>query len=383
MSVEKLFTQIENLENEYLNFLIDVCNIESPTDYKTGVDAVGKYFIDKAEQKGWDVEVCKQEVSGDCVCITLNPNAKGQPVCFSGHMDTVHPVDLFPKNPTVIKDGIVYGPGVIDCKGGCVASFMAMDALQRIGYIDRPIKLILQSDEENGSRFSNKTTVDFMGEKAKGCIAFLNTEPHYNSRATVERKGIKKYGFEITGKSAHSGKCYDGISAIKDASYRIIELENLKDAKGITCNCGIISGGTAENTVPEKCAFTADFRYKTVEQGKWIDEFVVEFAKKTFVEGASCVATLKSWRFPMEKVQRNVELLEKINKIYQDIGLPVLEEVSNDGGADSADMTVKGIPCLDSFGTEGGKVHSEQEFMYANSLIKSAKRLASVAYCIK
>ena len=42
MSVEKLLNQIENLEQEYVNFLIDVCNIESPTDHKVGVDAVGK-----------------------------------------------------------------------------------------------------------------------------------------------------------------------------------------------------------------------------------------------------------------------------------------------------------------------------------------------------
>ena len=92
MSVDKLFNEIENLEQDYINFLIDVCNIESPTEDKEGVDAVGKYFIDKANEKGWEVEVFPQPVSGDCVTITLNPNAKGKPVCISGHLDTVHPV---------------------------------------------------------------------------------------------------------------------------------------------------------------------------------------------------------------------------------------------------------------------------------------------------
>ena len=383
MSVEKLFNEIENLEQDYINFLIDVCNIESPTEYKEGVDAVGKYFINKANEKGWEVEVFPQPVSGDCVTITLNPNAKGKPVCISGHLDTVHPVGLFPKNPTTIKEDKIYGPGIDDCKGGVVAGFMAMDALEKIGFTDRPVKLILQSDEENGSRFSNKETVNYMAEKGKDCVAFLNVEPCHPGKATTIRKGIKKYAFEITGRAVHSGSCYLGVSAIKEASYRIIELEKFKDPDGITCNCGIISGGTAENTVPEKCTFTADFRYLTVEQGKWIDEFAVEFCKKSFVEGATTVPVLKSWRYPMELTQKNVDLLAKMNKIFADCGLPVLEGKRNLGGSDAADMTVRGIPCIDSLGTEGGDIHNVNEFIYTRSLVESAKRLATVAYLIK
>ena len=192
MSVEKLFETIEILEQEYLKFLVDVCDIESPTDYKEGVDNVGKYFIEKAKEKGWQVEIQNQPISGNCVCITLNPDAKGQAVCFSGHMDTVHPVGSFGEKPTKIDGEIIYGPGVTDCKGGIVAGFMAMDALERCGFKDRPIKLILQSDEENGSRFSGKSTISFMVEKAKGSIAFLNAEPFYDGKICIATKGIKK-----------------------------------------------------------------------------------------------------------------------------------------------------------------------------------------------
>jgi glutamate carboxypeptidase len=382
MSVEKLLNEIENLENDYLNFLIDVCNIESPTDCKVGVDAVGKYFIDKAKEKGWDIEVFLQAVSGDAICITMNANATGKPVCISGHLDTVHPVGLFPKNPTVIKEDKICGPGVADCKGGCVAGFMAMDALEKIGFTDRPVKLILQSDEENGSRFSNKETVKFMAEKSKDCIAFLNSEPYSEGFITIERKGIKKYAFEITGKAVHSSICFTGASAITEASYKVIELEKFKDKEGITCNCGIISGGTAENTVPEKCTITADFRYKTVEQGKFIDEFVVELAKKSFIDGTSTIPVLKSWRYPMEKTQKNQELVEKINKIYKKAGMIELTPKLGLGGADSADMTVVGIPTVDCMGTEGKYIHNVNEFIYKKSLVQSAKRLAVVAYSI-
>ncbi|MBR1983208.1 MAG: M20/M25/M40 family metallo-hydrolase [Clostridia bacterium] len=382
MSIEKLLKEIETKEQEYINFLIDVCNIESPTDYKKGVDAVGKYFIDKAKEKGWDVEVFSQPISGDAICITMNANAKAKPVCISGHLDTVHPVGLFPKNPTVIKEDKIYGPGVADCKGGCVAGFMAMDALEKIGFTDRPIKLILQSDEENGSRFSNKETVRFMAEKAKDCIAFLNGEPYNDGEITIERKGIKKYAFEVTGKAVHSSICFTGASAITEASYKVIELEKFKDEDGITCNCGIISGGTAENTVPEKCTITADFRYKTVEQGKFIDDFVQRLAKKSNINGTVTTPVLKSWRYPMEKTQKNQELVQKINKIYKQAGMIELTPKLGLGGADSADMTVAGIPTVDCLGTEGKYIHNVNEFIYKKSLVQSAKRLAVVVYSI-
>lgn len=383
MSCDKLFDTINSLEEKYLQFLVDVCDIESPTEHKEGVDKVGKYFIKKAEDKGWEIEQQTQPVSGNCICITLNPKASGQPVCLSGHMDTVHPIGSFGEKPTKIDGDIIYGPGVIDCKGGLVASFMAMDALEQCGFKERPVKLILQSDEENGSRFSNKSTVAFMAEKAKGCIAFLNTEPYTEGCVCVARKGIIKYAYEVCGKAAHSSLCYNGKSAILEASHKIIELEKYKDGNAITCNCGLINGGVAENTVPDKCVFTADFRFKNESQATQVKSIAKKIAEESFVEGTSCNLVLKSWRYSMEKNQTNVLLYDKVSAIYKEAGLPVLTASESNGGADSADMAHAGLPCLDGLGTHGGKLHTVEEFMYKKSLVESAKRLASVAYCIK
>ncbi|MBQ7565542.1 MAG: M20/M25/M40 family metallo-hydrolase [Oscillospiraceae bacterium] len=142
MQCEKLFAKIDELEQEYIQFWVDVCSIESPTKFKEGVDTVGKYFIDKAKPFGWEIEVRHEDVSGDAVCITMNPDAPGKAVCLSGHMDTVHPVGSFGTPPVKIEDGWIYGPGVKDCKGGAVASFYAMAALAAVGFKARPVKLI-------------------------------------------------------------------------------------------------------------------------------------------------------------------------------------------------------------------------------------------------
>jgi len=55
MNSEKLFQTIDELYPSYLTFWEDICNIESPTDCKAGVDAVGDYCIEHAKQHAWAV----------------------------------------------------------------------------------------------------------------------------------------------------------------------------------------------------------------------------------------------------------------------------------------------------------------------------------------
>lgn len=118
MKCTKLFEIIDGLYEKYLTIWEDICNIESPTDCKQGVDAVGNYAVNIARSHGWQVEKLPQKISGDAICITMNPDAKPRPVSLSAHMDTVHPVGLF-GTPAVTKDETyIYGPGVTDDKGG-------------------------------------------------------------------------------------------------------------------------------------------------------------------------------------------------------------------------------------------------------------------------
>ena len=251
MKCKELFTKIDELDAKYIGVIEDVCNIESPTTFKEGVDAVGKYFIDAAKKFGWEIEVLPQDVSGDVVSITMNPDAAGEMICLSAHIDTVHPVGSF-GTPAVSRDEEkIYGPGVCDCKGGAVAGLMAMEALDAVGYKERPVRLLLQTDEEKGSNPSKKATINYICDMAKDAVAFLNLEGHTAGDACIQRKGIANFTFKIHGIEAHSSLCFKaGANAILEAAHKIIELEKFKNEDGLTCNCGIIKGGTVTNTVP-------------------------------------------------------------------------------------------------------------------------------------
>lgn len=380
MDLNKIVEKTSELKAEYLQFWEEVVRRESPTDFKAGVDACSNMFIQKANERGWQVDIQKQPVSGDAVCITLNPDAPGKPICFSAHLDTVHPVGCF-GTPTVrIEGDKLYGPGVADCKGGAVSALMAIDALDACGFTQRPVKLILQSDEENSSRFSNKTTIDYMVAQAKDSIAFLNLES--SSRydiACVGTKGIAKYKIEITGKAAHASVCIEGVSAIREAAMKIIELEKEQDPEGITVNCGIISGGSAENTVPEHCMITVDTRFANEEQMKEVDKRVRKIAETSYVEGTNATVTLLSSRIAMPVKAENLELLRALNAVWETCGLPVCEPKVFKGGSDAAYTSAADIPTVDFLGICGNNIHTLSEFAYIDSLPVYAARLAVAA----
>ena len=380
MKCNEMFNTIDDLNESYIKVWEDVCNIESPTKYKAGVDACGEYFAKMARERGWKVEYFRQPVAGDLVDITMNSDAEEKPIIFSAHLDTVHPVGLFGSPAVKIEGDKIYGPGVEDCKGGAVAAFLAMDALDRCGFRSRPVKLILQTDEEVSSMISDKATITYMCDRALESVAFLNLEGYSMGKACIMRKGTITFTFKVEGVEAHGSLCAtSGSNAILDAAHKIIELEKLKDKDGLTCNCGVISGGSVPNTVPGYCEFKANIRFANSEQLEWVREHVKKIAATVHVPGCKCTVNDPKGRVAMEYSEKNVALLARMNEIFAENGLPELVGSKRNGASDAADITAAGAACIDSIGVRGGKIHTPDEYAYLDSLAECAKRLAAVA----
>ncbi|MBR6729524.1 MAG: M20/M25/M40 family metallo-hydrolase [Clostridia bacterium] len=379
---DAIFEKIEELYEAYLDIWEDVCKIESPTAYKKGVDAVGNYFIEMAKKRGWQVEIFEQPVAGNVIAITLNPESKEKPVTLSGHIDTVFPLGVFPPSAVHRDAENLYAPGSRDCKGGVVACFLAMEALWQCGFKARPVQLLIQSDEETGSKTSEKATIRYICEKAKNSIAFINTEGSTDGQAVLKRKGIWRCEFIVHGKAAHSSLCMNGANAIAEAAYKIPELEKMKDKAGLTCNIGVITGGTVANTVAETCRFVADIRFSDANELAEARKIIANVAETTHIEGCSCEVKEISYRPAMPLCERNMKLLEQMNAVFAENALPILAVGESLGGSDAAYATEYGIPCVDSLGVAGGPVHSNNEYGNLRSLALSAKQMASVAYCI-
>ena len=380
ISYQSIFERIDKLKNEYLTYWKDIVEIDSPTEYKEGVDRVGKYLIDKAARQLWDIEIEENEIVGNAICITMNPGGTLQPIAISAHMDTVHPIGSM---NTYIKDEKIYGPGCTDCKGGLIICLLVMKALKDEGYIDRPIRFILQADEENGSRLSNHKTIDYMIEKAKDCCAFFNLECYRDGTIVTSRKGIRRYELTVHGKAAHSSVCNQGISSVLEMSHKIIELEKLKQPDDITINVGTIEGGTTTNTVPETCKISIDVRFNDEKQMNEADNYIRNIVNTSYVPGTNASLKLISTRIAMEHKEENTILLNKINDVFSMSGLSLLSERKAAGGSDAAYTSNANIPTIDSIGVSGGYIHSKDEYANISSLADNAKRVAAIIYGLK
>src|SRR5262249_20035781 len=80
------------------------------------------------------------------------PGGPGRGSLLMGHLDTVHPAGTLVEMPWREENGLCYGPGILDMKGGIVIALAAIAALQRAGLKPPlPITVLLNSDEEVGS----------------------------------------------------------------------------------------------------------------------------------------------------------------------------------------------------------------------------------------
>ena len=382
MDHSAVFSAIDRLYPDYLDMLRRMCDIESPTCDKAAVDSACSFVADWGRALGFEVEVFPDPSAGDVVAITMK-GRNTAPLVLSGHMDTVHPRGLFGEPPTRIQGGRIIGPGVTDCKGGVALCMLAMAALKSVGWSERTVKLILQTDEEVGSTLSCHRTIDRIVELSLGAVAFLNTEGmQQENTAVLRRKGILRYRFSVKGRAAHSSRCFEGSNAIAECAHKIIELEKLKDDQGITCNCGIISGGTVANTVAEECSFVADVRFADEEQAQRVEKLMKEIAEKTFVDGCSCTLVPVSYRPPMPLCDRNLHLLDSVNSILSSAGLDPLIGGFGVGGSDAAYTTLAGIPTIDNLGIGGDLIHSSDEYALCSSLALGAKRIAAIAMAL-
>lgn len=175
--------------------------------------------------------------------LILSPGKEAMaPVCFVAHLDTVFPAGTFPDRLKE-ENGFLHGPGVVDCKGGIAVALLAMESLRKVG-CPRSLRLLLTPDEEVSNRLSGMEGIRWIQDNSRGCAAAFVCECGTQGEAVTQRKGVLKAQVIIRGKSVHAGMFYDqGASAIREAAYKILQLEEHSEAGGITYNCGKIAEG--------------------------------------------------------------------------------------------------------------------------------------------
>ncbi|WXB20250.1 M20/M25/M40 family metallo-hydrolase [Pendulispora albinea] len=299
------------------------------------------------------------------------------PIALVGHLDTVFPPGTF---EGYRRDGaLARGPGVLDMKGGLVVVAFALRAVAATVGLDAvaPIRLVIVADEEVGSPEGYKVIQD----ATRGSSSALVFEAGRKGDAIItRRKGTANINAIASGKAAHAGANHrDGANAIWALARFIDEAQKLTNYdRGVTVNCGKISGGQGRNTVPDLAEAVFDARFETRADAEQLIAAFHQAAAEAprGLAGTSIRLEGGISRLPLERTDANVALFREYGACARASGLGDIEAALIGGASDASSTSQIGIPSIDGLGPRGTGFHTKDELIEVDSLVPKAQALA-------
>lgn len=131
-----------------------VVEMETPTENKLAIDELGKYFSGEIKNLGGSVEIVENKNTGNILIGRFGEGA--QTILLMHHMDTVFPIGTLQNMPFYEKGDKIFGPGVLDMKGGIIISLAAIKRLISENGLNKKVVLLITTDEEAGSETSRE-----------------------------------------------------------------------------------------------------------------------------------------------------------------------------------------------------------------------------------
>jgi glutamate carboxypeptidase len=373
------------MREEYLRDLRQIVDMDSPTDDKARVDAVGRVVRGWLEASGGTVESFPQAERGDHLRATWQGAADRPTVVLVGHIDTVYPAGTVASRPFTMTGNRITGCGVTDMKSGILSGIYALRILRDLAIPLPNVRYVVNTDEEVGSQTSRA----LIEETAKGADAAYILEP---GRAVgpgcvvTTRKGIGLYNLRVTGKAAHAGgEPWRGRSATLEMAHKIIALHALTtpglsagNTEGVSVNVGVMRGGSRRNVVAAEAYAEIDLRVPTAAAVAETEAAMRAIAAHATVPDTTAKLTGGINRPPMERTEAQDRLLAIAGDILGGWDIP-LEPIGTGGGSDGNFTAAIGTPTLDALGPMGGGAHSPEEYLDLTTL---PDRIALVASLI-
>jgi glutamate carboxypeptidase len=371
------FESIANHQSqEILTYLEDLVNMESPSEEKDHVDRV----IDTLEQDylklGFDTRRINQHKYGDHL-VAESPKVDGPTVLLVGHADTVFPLGAIETMPFRRDGDILYGPGVMDMKGGLTAMLFGIKTLiNKHKKLNGNIKIVINSDEEPGSPTSRALWPE-VTQNTDWAFVF-EWEPEQGALIS-SRKGVGVFHFLVKGISAHAGaEPEKGASAILALANKIQQLNALNNFKtGTTVNVGVIRGGLQPYIVADEATADVDIRVcSQVEQDKILCK-LSDIIKNEDLPGITSSFSGEFHRPPFEPHVATKSLMQLVEDTGRGLGQRFTWTTAG-AVSDANNIAATGVPTIDGMGPYGGRAHSPDEFMSIPSLLKKTALLTGV-----
>ncbi len=329
----------------------------------------------KRKLKGLGIEAIEdssaEKIGGTCgnLYAYIDGTLGLEPILFCAHMDTVEPA--INKKMITHSDGKITSDGTTilgadDCSG-IAAIIESLTVLKERNLPHRPIEILFTAAEEPYCRGIRE--FDFTMLKSKEAYVLDLSGPV--GTAANQAPTILSFQAYFSGKAAHAGFApEEGIHALKAAALAVSQIPCGKSGD-TTVNIGTISGGTADNIVPDSCVVTGEIRSLSDENASQQLSIITDVMKNA-AKNYGAEVTVKNTRNCIAYcTDTNHRVSKRFEKVCQKLGLDG-KLCSTYGGSDNNHLALHGISGLVA-ATAMNNCHSLSEYTSEAELIRAAK----------
>ncbi len=307
--------------------------------------------------------------SGNLIAWVDGPSNE-EPILLNAHLDTVQRPGE--KVKVHFEDGIFKSDGNTilgaDDKSGIAIILEILEVIKEKGIRHRPIQPVFTVCEEIG--LLGAKNLDYSLIKTPwGLILDGGNPSEIINRAPMANRFL----IEVMGKEAHAGlHPEEGVNAIFLASKAIGQISWGRIDEETTCNVGTIEGGKATNIVPAKTIVKGEVRSHSQEKlGKQTNLIMDTFKKTSPLVNIDVIDD-----YPLMVIEEGHPLIKLIKEAGEKVGVEIVLKITG-GGSDANIFNSKGIVSV-IMGTGMKKVHTKEEYIDLNDMVKSANLLLNI-----
>ncbi len=393
--------------NDLLKKLVD---INSGTHNLEGVRAVAEVLTPQLRDLGFTVQWIPMNEApnqvgraGVLVAEHRCPTAGkcGKRMLLIGHMDTV-----FEKNSPFqaysVKNNIGTGPGVNDMKGGLVIMLYALKAMNAAGVLrEAEITVVLSGDEEAHGEPDTISRRDMIAAARHSDVALeFEGTPRLQGvfYGSVSRRSSISWRIKTTGETGHSSAIFSdgkGYGAIYELARILDAFRTQLPEPYLTCNVGLVLGGTAlnvddsgnngtatgkDNVIAPAAFASGDIRTISNEQTARVEKKMEAIVAQHLAKTGATLAFGEGYP-AMAPTAQSRALLGILNQVNAGLGFTTMPELDPmKRGAGDIAFVADIIPGLAGVGATGEGAHAAGETIDLSAQPINTKRDALLMY---
>ena len=317
------------------------------------------------------------DVGANTVVGTLEGTGK-QRLMLMAHMDTVFERGTLEAMPIRQEGNKLFGPGVLDAKGGIAIILHSLEMLAQRGWTDfDKLTVLFNPDEETGSAGSGALITD-LASQSDTVLSFEVGGDGARGMAWI-LAGTASYAqvtLEVRGQASHAGTApRKGRNAVLEMAHQVLATRDVAASiDGTQLNWTNIVSDKAYNRIPDLATAVADARItREGAEVELLNALKAKVAESSLIPGTEVAVSLEILRPGFRASTESLEVAALAQDIFREISSLPFHVVPMVKGATDAGYAAKAgtAAVLEGFGPSGRDIHSRNEYVEIDSIAPS------------